>query len=111
MAEEITDVPPSDTSDNEGRSNYLVMEGLIISSDLEGNGKTCNKNKEKPLSDKLSSFTPIIVSAIDNIRNIKCKRPDIDVVYWYVSKNVANNIDRDFIVDRLFRLYTLNYCS
>ena len=57
------------------------MKGLIISSNLEGNHKTCNKNKEKPLPEELPSFTPITVSAIDSIRNIKCKRPDIDAIY------------------------------
>ena len=59
MAETITDVIPSNTS------------GLINSSDLEGNDETRNKNKEKLLPDELPSFTPVIVSAIDNIRNIK----------------------------------------
>ena len=72
------------------------MEGLIISSDLEGNDKTCNKNKEKPLSDELASFTPIVISATDNIRNIKCKRLDTDAVYRYLSKTMATNVDRDF---------------
>ena len=43
------------------------MEGLIISSDLKDNDKTHNKSKEKPLTDKFASFTPIFVSAIDNI--------------------------------------------
>ena len=62
------------------------MEGLIISSNQEGIDKTRNKNKEEPLPDELASFTPIIVSAIDIIRNIKCKRLDIDAVYRYVSK-------------------------
>ena len=63
----------------------------------EGNNKTHNKNKEKPLPDELDSFTSIIVSAIDDIRNIKCKYPDIDAIYRYVSKNVATNVERYFI--------------
>ena len=62
------------------------MERLIFSSDLEGNNKTSNKNKEKPLPDKLASFTSFIIFGIDNVRNIKCKRPDIDAIYRYVSK-------------------------
>ena len=66
--QKITDVVPSETSDND---ISIAMEGLIISSDLEGNDKTRNKNKEKPQPDELASFKPIIVSAIDNIRNIK----------------------------------------
>ena len=33
---------------------------------------------------------------MDNIRNIKCKRPDIDAIYWYVSENVVTDVDRDF---------------
>ena len=80
------------------------MEGLIISSYLEGKDKTHNKNKEKPLPDELASFTSIIVSAFDNIRNIKCKRPDIDAIYRYVSKNVATNVDRDFIETTIVEL-------
>ena len=43
------------------------MEGLIISSGLEGNDKTRNNNKEKPLPEERAAFTPIIVSAIDKI--------------------------------------------
>ena len=84
------------------------MEGLIITSDLEGNDKTRNKNKEKPLPDELASFTSIIVSAIDNIRDIKCKRPDIDAIYRYVSKNVATNVDRDFIETNIVELVKKN---
>ena len=93
MAEKITDVVPSETLDND---ISIAMEVLIISSDLEGNDQT-RKSKEKPLPEELASSTLIIVSAIDNIRNIKCKRPDIDAIYRYVSKNVATNVDRDFI--------------
>ena len=70
MAENITDVIPSNTSDND---ISIAMEGLIISSDLEVNDKTSNKNKEKPLPDELASIIQMIISAIDNIRNIKCK--------------------------------------
>ena len=61
MAEEITDVVPSEISDND---ISIAMEGLIISFDLENNDKTHNKNKEKPLLDELASFKLIIVSAI-----------------------------------------------
>ena len=93
MAEKITDVVPSETLDNDIN---IAMEVLIIPSDLEGNDQI-RKNKEKPLPEELASFTSIIVSAIDNIRNIKCKRRDIDAIYRYVSKNVATNVDRNFI--------------
>ena len=55
---------PSEKSDND---ISIAMEGLIISSDLKDNDKTHNKSKEKPLTDKFASFTPIFVSAIDNI--------------------------------------------
>ena len=89
MAENITGVIPSNTSD---KDKSIAMEGLTVWSDLEGNDKTRNINKEKPLPNKLSSFTPIIISAIDSIRNIKCKRPDIDAIYRYVSKTVATNV-------------------
>ena len=61
MAEKITDVVPSETSDND---ISIAMEGLIISFDLENNDKTHNKNKEKPLQDELASFKLIIVSDI-----------------------------------------------
>ena len=56
------------------------MEDLIISSGMEDNNKTWNKNKEKPLPGKLASFTPIIVSVFDNTWNIKCKHPNIDAI-------------------------------
>ena len=70
------------------------MEGVIISSDQEGIDKTRNYNKEETLPDELDSLTSI-VSAVDNIRNIKCKLPDIDAIYGYVSKAVATNVERD----------------
>ena len=63
-AKNQTQVIPSETSDND---ISIAMEGLIISSDLKDNDKTHNKSKEKPLTDKFASFTPIFVSAIDNI--------------------------------------------
>ena len=63
-AKNQTKVIPSETSDND---ISIAMEGLIISSDLKDNDKTHNKSKEKPLTDKFASFTPIFVSAIDNI--------------------------------------------
>ena len=73
MVGKITDVLLSETSDNDGS---IALEGVIISSDQEGNDKTHNMNNEKSLSDWLALFTPIIVSAIDNIRNIKWKHRD-----------------------------------
>ena len=63
-AKNQTKVIPSETSDND---ISIAMEGLIISSDLKDNDKTHNKSKEKPLTDEFASFTPIFVSAIDNI--------------------------------------------
>ena len=58
----------------------------------EGNDKTRNKNKEKLLLDELASFTSIIVSADDDIRNIKHA-----LILIQYTKNVAINVDRDFI--------------
>ena len=55
-----------------------------------------NKNKEKSLPDQPASFTSIIVSAIDNIRNTKCKRSDIHALYRYVSKCMTTNVDKDY---------------
>ena len=50
------------------------------------------------MPDGLASFTPIIVSAIDNIKNIKFKHRDIKEIYRYVSRTVATtNEGRDFI--------------
>ena len=69
---------------------------MIVDSELNGKDKT-NKNVEKPWPDGLPSFTPITASVIDKIRNIKCKRPDTDAIYWYVSENVVTDVDKDFI--------------
>ena len=94
MVGEITDVLLSETSDND---RSIALEGLIISSDQEGNDKTHNMNNEKTLPDRLATFTLITVSAIDNIRNIKCKHRDIKKVYRYISRTVATtNESRDF---------------
>ena len=105
MAENITDAIASKASDND---IGIAMERLNISSDLESNNKTRNKNKEKPLLDELALFTPVIISAIDNIRNIKYKRPDIDAIYRYFSKTVAFNVDRDFIETAVVELVNKN---
>ena len=105
MAENITDAIASNASDND---IGIAMERLNISSDLESNNKTRNKNKEKPLLDELALFTPVIISAIDNIRNIKYKRPDIDAIYRYFSKTVAFNVDRDFIETAVVELVNKN---
>ena len=78
MVGKITDALLSETSDND---RSIALEGLIISSDQEGNDKTHNKNNEKTLPDGLTSFTPTIISAIDNIRIIKCKHCDIKEIY------------------------------
>ena len=78
MVRKITDALLSGTSDND---RSIVLEGLIISSDQESNDEIHNKNNEKTLPDGLASFTPTIVSAIDNIRNIKCKHRDIKEIY------------------------------
>ena len=72
MVENITDVVPSETSDND---TSITMEGLIISSDLESTDKTRNENKEKLLPGELALFAPFIVFAIVDIRNIKGEGP------------------------------------
>ena len=79
MVESINDVISTNKLDNE---TTIAIEGLIISTGLEGNDKARNKNKEKPLPGKPASFTPFIISAIDKFNNVKCKRPDIDAIYW-----------------------------
>ena len=78
MVRKITDALLSGTSDND---RSIVLEGLIIASDQESNDEIHNKNNEKTLPDGLASFTPTIVSAIDNIRIIKCKHRDIKEIY------------------------------
>ena len=95
MVGKITDVLILETSDND---RSIAHEGLIISSDQEGNDGIHNKNSEMTLPDGFASITPIIVAAIDNISNIKCKHRDIKKIYWYVSKTVVTtNESRDFI--------------
>ena len=103
MVGKITDVSLSETSDND---RSIALEGLIISSDQEGNDKTHNKNNERLY---LPLFTPIIVSAIDNIRNIKCKHRDFNEIHWYVSRTVVTtNERRDFIETIVKSLLTKN---
>ena len=70
MVGKITDALLSEISDND---RSIALEELIISSDQESNDEIHNKNNGKTLPDELASFTPTIVSAIDNIRIIKCK--------------------------------------
>ena len=95
MVGKITDVLLSQTSNND---RNIALEGLIISSNQKGNDKTHIKNNEKTLPDELASFTLIFVSAIDNIRNIKCKYRDIKEIYRYVSRTEATtNEGRNFI--------------
>ena len=86
MMGKISDILLSETSDNDRR---IALEGLVISSDQEGNNKPHNKNNKKTLPEGLVLFTPIIVSAIDNIKNIKCKHRDINEIYRYFSRTVV----------------------
>ena len=58
------------------------------------------------MPDELASFTPFIVSATDNITNIKCKHPD--AVNRYVSKSVATNVGTDFIETIVVQLISKN---
>ena len=95
MVGKITDVKPSETSDND---RSIALEELIISANKECNDKTHNRTNEKTFPDGIASFTPVIVFAIDNNRNIKCKHCDIKEIYLYVSRTVATtNEGRDFI--------------
>ena len=87
--EKRTNVIPSKTSDND---ISISIEGLIMSSGLEGNDKNRNKNKEKPLPDELASFSPILFLLLIPLGTSSY----IDAMYRYVSNNVATNIDIDF---------------
>ena len=87
--EKRTNVIPSKTSDND---ISISIEGLIMSSGLEGNDKNRNKNKEKPLPDELASFSPILFLLLIPFGTSSY----IDAMYRYVSNNVATNVDIDF---------------
>ena len=63
------------------------------------------------MPDELASLTLIIVSAIDNIRNIKCKHPDINEIYRYVSRTVATNVGTVFIETTVAELVNKNLIS
>ena len=77
MTKKITDMVPLETFDNEIN---IAIEGRIISFDQEANNKTHCITKEKLLPNKHASILAIIASAIDNVRNIKCKRPEFEAI-------------------------------
>ena len=89
MMEKRTNVIPSKTSDND---ISISIEGLIMSSGLEGNDENRNKNKEKPLPDELASFSSILFLLLIPLGTSSY----IDAMYRYVSNNVATNVDIDF---------------
>ena len=62
-------------------------------------GKYNWRNTFPALPGGFTSFIPIFVFAIDNIRNIK---------YRYVSKTVATNVGRDFIESIAVKLLNKN---
>ena len=105
MAEKITDVVPSEISDND---KSIVMKSIIVSSDYEGNDKTRNRKAFARRTCFIYTNCFFIVSATDNIRNIKCKRPDTDAIYRYVPKTVASSVGRYFIETIVVELFNKN---
>ena len=61
--------------------NSSINNFKIAYSDPKDNVKTRTENKGNLLLVELAWFTYIIVSVINNIRNTKCKSPDIVAVY------------------------------
>ena len=58
--------------------------------------KSAIRTKKSFCQTNLLHLRQISVSAFSNNSNIKCKRPDIDAIYRYVTKTVVTNVERDF---------------
>ena len=48
-------------------------------------------------SSEFSIFKPQILAAIDHIKDISHKRPDLDGIYDFIKKSTASNIDKEAI--------------
>ena len=70
--------------------------------------KSAIRTKKSLCQTNLLHLHQISVSAFDNNSNIKCKRPDNDTIYQYLSKTVATNVKRDFIQTTLAELVNKN---
>ena len=78
----------------------IAQEKLSILSDKSSSNDVPNKDSENLSNDTIDIFKPLIISAIETIRD-KSKRPDIDAIYRHISNSEATNIDRDFIASVL----------
>ena len=55
-------------------------------------------------SDVLSLLQPKILTAIDYIRNVNKQRPDAEVIYKYISRIEASNVNKTDIVNSIDKL-------
>ena len=62
----------------------------------------------KPFIRRICFTYTYFFSAIDNMRNIECKLPDINRIYRYVLKTVATNVNRDFVETTVTELVIKN---
>ena len=75
-----------------------ALEKLAITNELEKNGENTETS---------SLFKPKILCAIDRIKEKK-KRPDIDSIYYYLSRTEASNIGKISIEQLLNELVKKN---
>ena len=59
-------------------------------------------------NDDLNFFTAEVFAAIDHIKNIWHKSPDLDAIYNYISKSTATNINRNSIENVIHALIESN---
>ena len=52
-------------------------------------------------SEVLSLLQPKILAAIDYIRNVYKQRPDAEVIYKYISRTEASNVNKTDIVNSI----------
>ena len=48
-------------------------------------------------SSEFSFFKPQILAAVDHIKEISHKRPDIDAIFDFIKRSTASNIDKEVI--------------
>ena len=95
----ITDILDNDIS--------IALEKLSILLDKSSSNDVPNKDSENLSSDTIDIFKPLIILAIETIRD-KSKRPDIGATYRHISKSEATNVDCDFIASALNDLENQN---
>ena len=78
----------------------IALEKLCILSDESSSNDVPNKDSENLSNYTIDIFKPLIISAIETIRN-KRKCPDIAAIYRHISKSEATNLGRDIIASVL----------